>query len=118
MTDALEKAEAHILESEAAGLNYPTPEARGAAKLALAERFTKVAKQETSHTDGSAASEPGNVVGATLGGGDDAVAIAEQIDALRRGPTTQESMKERSKLTKRLGQIHDASDMTVQITAD
>ena len=118
MTDALERAEQHIKQSEEAGLAYNTPADRSMAKLQLAEHFTKLQKQETSHTDASAAIEGGQVVGATPGGGDDAVAIAEQIEALRRGPTTQESMKERSKLTKRLGQIHDASDMTVQITAD
>ena len=115
--DALDLAEKYLLRGEAAGMAHATPGERASAKLAIAEGYRKDQKQDQVG-EASSASEPGGVVGATPGGGDDAVAIAEQIEALRRGPTTQESMKARSKLTKRLGEIHDASNMTVQITAD
>ena len=115
--DALDLAEKYLLRGEAAGMAHATPGERASAKLAIAEGYRKDQKQDQVG-EASSASEPGGVVGATPGGGDDAVAIAEQIDALRRGPTTQESMKERAKLNEKLGSILDKSNLTVAFTRD
>ena len=97
--DALERAEEHLLQSEKAGLNYATPEERGAAKLALAEQFTKQAKQENIGPAAAASESTGAAVVGSVGGSEDLESIEAELEGLRNsGPATGESMKRRREL--------------------
>lgn len=77
--DALDLAEEYLKRGEAAGMVHPTPGERASAKLAIAEGYRKEAKQ-SQIGEAAAAAEGGNVVGATLGGGDDLEDIEEQLN--------------------------------------
>ena len=109
--DSLDLAEKYILRGEAAGMAHATPGERASAKLAIAEGFRKEQKQDTSGTGGSAASEPGGVVGATSGGGGDAEAITDELNSLMQKRATHAVMAERRKLRDRM----DAAMGDVQV---
>lgn len=114
MTDPLEQAEEHLIQSEKAGISYQTPEARAAAKLALAEQFTKQAKQEQIPAAASA-SEAGSVLNA---GGDTLEAIDEKLARLRQGTRTAQSMAAIKELNDEKDAIMTGMDIPITFTRE
>jgi len=102
----LAKAEAHLRADEEAGIIRHNPEARAAAKLALAESFEKQERQETSVSDASAASEGGT---AQVGRGQSLDEIEAQLNRLRQGPRTTESQRQIQELNKAKNEISPPS---------
>jgi len=104
----LAQAEAHLRADEEAGIIRHNPEARAAAKLALAESFEKAERQETSVSDASSASEGGNTI-ASSGGGQSLADIDSQLARLRQGPRTNETQKRIQALNAQKDAIHQPS---------